>query len=100
LQAIRFIPANPARSNANRSIEKVTGQIQWSSMVPALQPSTQVKQIFISGNPVDLDNKQKRVYEKYPNRPSENSYFAANSRLPQDYTDLPCPRCMTDTPAQ
>jgi hypothetical protein len=37
---------------------------------------------FHQWNPVDLDNKQKRVYEKYPNRPSENSYFAANSRLP------------------
>jgi imidazolonepropionase-like amidohydrolase len=34
-----------------------------------LETPTQVKQLFIKGNPVDLDNKQKRLYEKYLNRP-------------------------------
>jgi hypothetical protein len=34
-----------------------------------LETPTQVKQLFIKGNPADLDNKQKRLYEKYLNRP-------------------------------
>jgi len=34
-----------------------------------LETQTQVKQLFIKGKPVDLDNKQKRLYEKYLNRP-------------------------------
>jgi hypothetical protein len=38
-------------------------------MAPPLQTPTQVKAAFIHGNPVDLDNKQKRLYEKYLNRP-------------------------------
>ncbi len=34
-----------------------------------LEAKTQVKQVFIKGKNVDLDNKQKRLYEKYLNRP-------------------------------
>jgi imidazolonepropionase-like amidohydrolase len=34
-----------------------------------LETQTQVKQLFIKGKVVDLDNKQKRLYEKYLNRP-------------------------------
>ena len=34
-----------------------------------LEAKTQVKQLFIKGKNVDLDNKQKRLYEKYMNRP-------------------------------
>lgn len=34
-----------------------------------LETQTQVKQLFIQGVPVDLDNKQKRLYEKYLARP-------------------------------
>ncbi len=34
-----------------------------------LETTTQVKQLFIKGKPVDLDNKQKRLYRKYLNRP-------------------------------
>lgn len=34
-----------------------------------LETQTQVKQLFIKGKTVDLDNKQKRLYEKYLNRP-------------------------------
>lgn len=34
-----------------------------------LETQTKVKQLFIQGKPVDLDNKQKRLYEKYLNRP-------------------------------
>lgn len=35
-----------------------------------LEAKTQVKQLFIKGKPVDLDNKQKRLYDKYLARPS------------------------------
>lgn len=34
-----------------------------------LETKTEVKQLFIKGKNVDLDNKQKRLYEKYLNRP-------------------------------
>jgi imidazolonepropionase-like amidohydrolase len=34
-----------------------------------LEAKTQVKQLFIKGKNVDLDNKHKRLYEKYLNRP-------------------------------
>ena len=35
-----------------------------------LEAKTQIKQLFIKGKPVELDNKQKRLYDKYLNRPS------------------------------
>jgi imidazolonepropionase-like amidohydrolase len=35
-----------------------------------LETKTQVKQLFIKGKPVDLENKQHRLYEKYSNRPN------------------------------
>jgi imidazolonepropionase-like amidohydrolase len=34
-----------------------------------LETKTQVRQLFIKGKAVDLDNKQKRLYEKYLHRP-------------------------------
>jgi imidazolonepropionase-like amidohydrolase len=34
-----------------------------------LEARTQVKQLYIKGKTVDLDNRQKRLYEKYLNRP-------------------------------
>lgn len=34
-----------------------------------LEARTQVKQLYINGKSVDLDNKHKRLYEKYLNRP-------------------------------
>jgi hypothetical protein len=34
-----------------------------------LDCKTQVKQLFIKGKTVDLDNKHKRLYEKYLKRP-------------------------------
>jgi imidazolonepropionase-like amidohydrolase len=34
-----------------------------------LETKTQVKQLFIKGKTVDLDNKHRRLYEKYLNRP-------------------------------
>jgi imidazolonepropionase-like amidohydrolase len=34
-----------------------------------LEAKTTVKQLYIKGKTVDLDNRQKRLYEKYLNRP-------------------------------
>lgn len=34
-----------------------------------LETQTQIKQLFIKGKAVDLDNRQKRLYERYLNRP-------------------------------
>jgi imidazolonepropionase-like amidohydrolase len=34
-----------------------------------LEAQSQIKMLFIKGKPVDLDNKQKDLYEKYLNRP-------------------------------
>ena len=37
-----------------------------------LETKTQIKQLFIKGKPVDMDNKQKELYEKYLNRPADS----------------------------
>lgn len=46
---------------------------KWADLVitdgDPLEAKTQIKQLFIKGKPVDLDNKQKRLYEKYLARP-------------------------------
>ena len=34
-----------------------------------LEMQTQVKQVFIQGKSIDLDNKHKSLYEKYEKRP-------------------------------
>jgi hypothetical protein len=34
-----------------------------------LEAQSSIKMLFIKGKPVDLDNKQKDLYEKYLNRP-------------------------------
>ena len=34
-----------------------------------LEAKTQIRRLFIKGNPVDLDNKHRQLYEKYLNRP-------------------------------
>jgi imidazolonepropionase-like amidohydrolase len=53
-----------------------TGTIEegkWADLMitdgDPLEAKTQVRQLFIKGKPVDLDNKQKQLYEKYLNRP-------------------------------
>jgi imidazolonepropionase-like amidohydrolase len=46
---------------------------KWADLIVTdgdpLETTTQVKQMFIKGKPVDLDNKHRRLYEKYLNRP-------------------------------
>ena len=47
---------------------------KWADLVitdgDPLETKTQIKQLFIKGKPVDLDNKHHRLYEKYLNRPA------------------------------
>ncbi|HME10677.1 MAG TPA: amidohydrolase family protein [Bryobacteraceae bacterium] len=46
---------------------------KWADLVitdgDPLETRTQIKQLFIKGKNVDLDNKHRRLYEKYLNRP-------------------------------
>jgi imidazolonepropionase-like amidohydrolase len=37
-----------------------------------LETRTQIKLLFIKGKPVDLSDRQKELYEKYLNRPSDS----------------------------
>ena len=53
-----------------------TGTIEegkWADLIVTdgdpLEAKTQVRELFIKGKPVDLDNKQKQLYQKYLNRP-------------------------------
>jgi len=72
-EALKAVTVNPAQiwGVADRigSIEEG----KWADLVitdgDPLETKTQVKQLFIKGKQVDLDNKQKRLYEKYLNRP-------------------------------
>src|SRR5215472_14829781 len=46
---------------------------KWADLVVTdgdpLEAQTQIKLLFVKGKPVDLNNKQKELYEKYLNRP-------------------------------
>ncbi len=46
---------------------------KWADLIVTdgdpLEIRTQVKQVFIKGKAVDLENKHHRLYEKYLNRP-------------------------------
>ncbi|MBZ5611621.1 MAG: amidohydrolase family protein [Acidobacteriia bacterium] len=72
-EALKAITLNAAQiwgvSDRIGSIEEG----KWADLMitdgDPLEAKTQVKQLFIKGKNVDLDNKQKRLYEKYMNRP-------------------------------
>jgi imidazolonepropionase-like amidohydrolase len=72
-EALKAITLNPAQiwGVADRigSIEEG----KWADLMVTdgdpLEAKTQVKQLYIKGKTVDLDNKHKRLYEKYLNRP-------------------------------
>ena len=72
-EALKAVTLNPAQiwgvSDRTGSIEEG----KWADLMitdgDPLEARTQVKQIFIKGKNVDLDNKQKRLYEKYLGRP-------------------------------
>jgi imidazolonepropionase-like amidohydrolase len=72
-EALKAVTLNAAQiwgvSDRTGSIEEG----KWADLMitdgDPLEAKTQVKQIFIKGKNVDLDNKQKRLYEKYLGRP-------------------------------
>lgn len=72
-EALKAVTVNPAQiwGVADRigSIEEG----KWADLIVTdgdpLETKTQVKQLFIKGKQVSLDNKQKQLYEKYLNRP-------------------------------
>jgi len=72
-EALKAITLNPAQiwgvADKLGSIEEGKSADLMLTDGDPLEAKTQVKQLFIKGKTVDLDNKQKRLYEKYLNRP-------------------------------
>jgi imidazolonepropionase-like amidohydrolase len=72
-EALKAITLNPAQiwgvSDKVGSIEEGKSADLMVTDGDPLEAKTQVKQLFIKGKTVDLDNKQRRLYEKYLNRP-------------------------------
>jgi imidazolonepropionase-like amidohydrolase len=72
-EALKAVTLNPAEiwgvAEKLGSIDKG----KWADLVltdsDILETRTQVKQVFIQGRHVDLDNKHHRLYQKYLNRP-------------------------------
>ena len=72
-EALKAVTLNPAQI---WGVNDRTGSIEegkWADLMitdgDPLEAKTQVKQIFIKGKNVELDNRQKRLYEKYLGRP-------------------------------
>jgi imidazolonepropionase-like amidohydrolase len=72
-EALKAITVNAAQI---WGVDKLMGSIEegkWADLMitdgDPLETPTQVKQLFIKGKPVDLDNKHHRLYEKYLKRP-------------------------------
>ena len=86
-QAVAFgLPPEDAMMSVTKNAAEILGvgdQIgtveegKWADLVVTdgnpLETKTTIKLLFIKGKPVDLDNKHKELYEKYLNRPAENS---------------------------
>jgi len=72
-EALKAITLNPAQiwgvADKLGSIEEGKSADLMVTDGDPLEAKTQVKQLFIKGKSVDLDNKHKRLYEKYLNRP-------------------------------
>ena len=72
-EALNAITLNPAQiwgvADKLGSIEEGKSADLMVTDGDPLEAKTQVKQLFIKGKTVDLDNKHKRLYEKYLNRP-------------------------------
>jgi imidazolonepropionase-like amidohydrolase len=72
-EALKAITLNPAQiwglGDKLGSIEEGKSADLMVTDGDPLEAKTQVKQLFIKGKTVDLDNRQKRLYEKYLNRP-------------------------------
>jgi imidazolonepropionase-like amidohydrolase len=86
-QAVAFgLPAEEAMMSITKNAAEILGvgdQIgsidegKWADLVVTdgnpLETKTNIKLLFIKGKPVDLDNKHKELYEKYLNRPSNET---------------------------
>jgi imidazolonepropionase-like amidohydrolase len=72
-EALKAITLNPAQiwgvADKLGSIEEGKSADLMVTDGDPLEAKTQVKLLFIKGQTVDLDNKHKRLYEKYLNRP-------------------------------
>ena len=72
-EALKAVTLNPAQIWGVADKIGSIAEGKWADLMVTdgdpLETQTQVKQLFIKGKPVDLDNKQKRLYEKYLNRP-------------------------------
>ena len=72
-EALKAITLNPAQiwgvADKLGSIEEGKSADLMVTDGDPLEAKTQIKQVFIKGKNVDLDNKHKRLYEKYLNRP-------------------------------
>lgn len=86
-QAVAFgLPQEEAMMSITKNAAEILGvgdQIgsvdegKWADLVVTdgnpLETKTQVKMLFIKGKPVDLDNKHKQLYDKYLNRPANDT---------------------------
>jgi imidazolonepropionase-like amidohydrolase len=82
-QAVAFgLPHDEALRAITKSAAEIWGvgdrigtieEGKWADLMVTdgdpLETKTQVRQLFIKGKPVDLDNKQKQLYDKYLHRP-------------------------------
>ncbi len=82
-QAVAFgLPHEEALKAITRNAAEIWGvgdkigtieEGKWADLMVAdgdpLEAGTHVRLLFIKGRPVDLDNRQKQLYEKYRNRP-------------------------------
>jgi imidazolonepropionase-like amidohydrolase len=72
-EALKAVTVNPAQiwGVADRvgSIEEG----KWADLIVTdgdpLETKTEIKELFIKGKQVSMDNRQKRLYERYLNRP-------------------------------
>jgi len=72
-EALKAVTLNPAEIWGVADKIGSIAEGKWADLMVTdgdpLETQTQVKQLFIKGKPVDLDNKQKQLYQKYLNRP-------------------------------
>jgi imidazolonepropionase-like amidohydrolase len=76
-EALKALTINPAEI---WGVAAEYGSIEigkWADLMVTdgdpLEVRTQVRQLYIKGKPVDLDNRHKRLYERYTARPSSNA---------------------------
>jgi imidazolonepropionase-like amidohydrolase len=72
-EAIKAMTVNPAEIWGVAAQVGSIAEGKWADLIIAdgdiLDTPTKIEQVFIQGKPVDLSNKQMRLYERYLNRP-------------------------------